>query len=244
MSGVVIITGASRGIGAGIARVAGRAGWDVCVNYNQSRAAAQAVVADVEAAGSRAIAVQADASVEADILRLFETAERELGAIDSLVNNAGILTSIGRLDEASYEDVRRIFEVNSVGPFICTREAVRRMSTKHGGKGGTIVNVASAASTLGSPNEFINYAGSKAAIDALTLGLSKEVAKEGIRVNAVSPGYIESDIHYEGRWEKIKGAIPLGRKGTAEETGEAVLWLMGEKSSYVTGAFIRVAGGR
>ena len=244
MSGVVIITGASRGIGAGIARVAGRAGWDVCVNYNQSRAAAQAVVADVEAAGSRAIAVQADASVEADILRLFETAERELGAIDSLVNNAGILTSIGRLDEASYEDVRRIFEVNSVGPFICTREAVRRMSTKHGGKGGTIVNVASAASTLGSPNEFINYAGSKAAIDALTLGLSKEVAKEGIRVNAVSPGYIESDIHYEGRWEKIKGAIPLGRKGAAEETGEAVLWLMGEKSSYVTGAFIRVAGGR
>ena len=244
MSGVVIITGASRGIGAAIARVAGRAGWDVCVNYHQSGAAAQAVVADIVAAGSRAIAVQADASVEADILRLFETAERELGTIDSLVNNAGILTSIGRLDEASTKDVRRIFEVNSVGPFICSREAVRRMSTKHGGKGGTIVNVASAASTLGSPNEFINYAGSKAAIDALTIGLSKEVAKEGIRVNAVSPGYIESDIHYEGRWEKIQGAIPMGRKGTAEETGEAVLWLMGEKSSYVTGAFIRVAGGR
>ena len=244
MSGVVIITGASRGIGAGIARVAGRAGWDVCVNYHKSQAAAAAVVADIEAAGSRAIAVQADASVEADILRLFETAERELGPISSLVNNAGILTSIGRLDEASYEDVRRIFEVNSVGPFICTREAVRRMSTKHGGKGGTIVNVASAASTLGSPNEFINYAGSKAAIDALTLGLSKEVAREGIRVNAVSPGYIESDIHYEGRWEKIKAAIPMGRKGTAEETGEAVLWLMGDKSSYITGAFIRVAGGR
>jgi NAD(P)-dependent dehydrogenase (short-subunit alcohol dehydrogenase family) len=244
MSKVVIITGASRGIGAGIARVAGRAGWDVCVNYHQSRAAAEAVVADVEAAGSRAIAVQADASVEADIGHLFETAERELGAIASLVNNAGILTSVGRLDEVSYEDVRRIFEVNSVGPFICAREAVRRMSTKHGGKGGTIVNVASAASTLGSPNEFINYAGSKAAIDALTLGLSKEVAKEGIRVNAVSPGFIDTDIHYEGRWEKIEAAIPLGRKGTAEETGEAVLWLMDEKSSYITGAFIRVAGGR
>jgi NAD(P)-dependent dehydrogenase (short-subunit alcohol dehydrogenase family) len=244
VSGALIVTGASRGIGAAIAKAAGREGWSVCVNYNQSKEPAEAVAAEIEAAGSKAILVQGDMSRAEDIERVFEASDRELGPLGGLVNNAGIITGIGRLDSFSYEQVHRIFEVNSVGPVYCSRLAVERMSTKHGGKGGAIVNIASAASTLGSANEFIHYAASKAAIDALTYGLSKEVATEGVRVNAVSPGYIESDIHYEGRWEKLKHAIPMGRPGTGDEVAQPVLFLLSDKASYVSGAILRIAGGR
>lgn len=244
MSKILLVTGASRGIGAGIARMAGRDGYDVAVNYNKSKAGADAVVADIKRHGQRAIAIQADVSREADILRLFETVDRELGRMTAFVNNAGIIASVGRLEDFSFADIAHSFDVNATGPLFCAREAVRRMAKKFGGAGGAIVNIASAATTLGSANEFIHYAASKAAMDALTYGLSKEMALEGVRVNAVSPGYIETDIHYEGREKKILPNIPMQRAGTTEELAETVMFLLSEKASYVTGSILRVSGGR
>jgi NAD(P)-dependent dehydrogenase (short-subunit alcohol dehydrogenase family) len=244
MSKILLVTGGSRGIGAGIARMAGRDGYDVAVNYNKSKAGADAVVADIKRHGQRAIAIQADVSREADILRLFETVDRELGRLTAFVNNAGIIASVGRLEDFSFADIAHSFDVNATGPLFCAREAVRRMAKKFGGAGGAIVNIASAATTLGSANEFIHYAASKAAMDALTYGLSKEMALEGVRVNAVSPGYIETDIHYEGREKKILPNIPMQRAGTTEELAETVMFLLSEKASYVTGSILRVSGGR
>ena len=244
----MLITGASRGIGAATARLAAERGFAVAVNYNASRAAAEAVADAIVAGGGRAIAVQADVAVESDVKRLFETVDGELGVLGVLVNNAGILETAMRLDEMTPQRWQRVLATNVVGSFLCAREAVRRMSTRHGGSGGTIVNVASAASRLGGPNEYIDYAASKGALDTMTIGLAKEVAREGVRVNAVRPGLIRTDIHASGgqadRVERLQDAVPMGRGGEPEEVAEAILWLAGDQSSYVTGAFIDVSAGR
>jgi NAD(P)-dependent dehydrogenase (short-subunit alcohol dehydrogenase family) len=245
---IALITGASRGIGAATARLAAGRGYAVCVNYRQDRAAADAVVADIERTGGRAIAVAADVSSEPDVVRLFETADRELGPIAALVNNAGIVGRQARLDEMDAIRLNRMFAINVIGSFLCAREAVRRMSTHHGGAGGAIVNVSSAASRLGSPNEYVDYAASKGAIDTMTIGLSKEVAAEGIRVNGVRPGLILTDIHASGgepgRVDRLRGSIPMQRGGGSLEVARAILWLLSDEASYSTGTFIDVAGGR
>jgi NAD(P)-dependent dehydrogenase (short-subunit alcohol dehydrogenase family) len=248
MSEVMLVTGASRGIGAATARLAAARGVAVAVNYMASRQAAEALVNEIVGAGGRAIAMQGDVAVEADVKRLFETVDGELGRLRVLINNAGILETAMRLDEMAVERWQRVLATNVVGSFLCAREAIRRMSTRHGGSGGTIVNVSSAASRLGGPGEFIDYAASKGAIDTMTIGLSKEVAREGIRVNAVRPGLIETEIHASGgqpdRVERLKDAVPMGRGGTPEEVAEAILWLASEPSSYVTGVLLDVTAGR
>jgi NAD(P)-dependent dehydrogenase (short-subunit alcohol dehydrogenase family) len=248
MNGVMLITGASRGIGAATARLAGKHGYAVCVNYVSSRDAADQVVKDIEEAGGKALAVQADVSEPNDIERLFHVCDQELGTLSALINNAGILETQVRLEDIDGARLDRVFGVNVRGSFLCAREAVKRMSTNHGGKGGTIVNLTSKASKIGSPNEFIDYAASKGAIDTMTVGLAKEVATEGIRVNAVAAGLIITDIHIAagepGRPERMKGAIPMQRAGTAEEVAQAILWLAGDESSYTTGSIVEVTGGR
>jgi NAD(P)-dependent dehydrogenase (short-subunit alcohol dehydrogenase family) len=245
---VALITGASRGIGAATARLAAGHGYAVCVNYRQDRAAADAVVVDIERTGGRAIAVAADVSSESDVVRLFETADRELGPIAALVNNAGIVAGQARVDQMDAIRLNRMFATNVTGCFLCAREAVRRMSTRHGGAGGAIVNVSSAASRLGSPSEYVDYAASKGAIDTMTIGLSKEVADEGIRVNAVRPGLIHTDIHASGgepgRVDRLRVSIPMQRGGGPLEVARAILWLLSDEASYSTGTFIDVAGGR
>lgn len=245
---VLIVTGASRGIGAATARLAGARGYSVCVNYRHNRDAAEQVVRDIESAGGRAIAVAADVSVEAEIVRLFETAAESLGPPSALVNNAGILETQMRVEQMEAARLQRVFQANVVGAFICAREAVRYMSTKHGGAGGAIVNVSSAAARTGSPGEYVDYAASKAAIDALTIGLAQEVAQESIRVNAVRPGFIYTDIHASGgepdRVDRVKAFVPMRRGGTADEVAAAILWLLSDEASFTTGAFIDVAGGR
>lgn len=248
MPGVIVVTGASRGIGAATARLAAARGFDVCVNYHRSVHAAGEVVADCRAAGANAVAVAGDMTVEGDVVALFEAATAELGPVTGLVNNAGIVAPQARLDSFSRERLDEMMAVNVVGPFLCAREAVKRMSTRYGGAGGSIVNVSSAAALLGSPNEFIDYAASKGALDSMTIGLSKEVGAEGIRVNVVRPGLIYTDIHASagepGRVDRLVSGVPMGRGGTAEEVAEAVLWLLSPESGYVTGAFINVTGGR
>jgi NAD(P)-dependent dehydrogenase (short-subunit alcohol dehydrogenase family) len=248
MSKVVVITGASRGIGAATARLAGRRGYAVCVNYLKNQTAADAVVNDIRSVGGKAIAVAADVSVESDVIRLFERAARELGTISALVNNAGILEKQMRTDEMDAARLTRIFNANIVSAFLCAKEAVRRMSTRHGGQGGAIVNVSSVAARLGSPGEYVDYAAAKGAIDALTIGLSKEVAAEGIRVNAVRPGFIYTDIHASGgepgRVDRLKDTIPMKRGGQPEEVAHAILWLLSDEASYATGTFIELGGGR
>lgn len=245
---VILITGASRGIGAATARLAAQRGHAVCINYKSHAVAAHALVDEIEAAGGRAIAMAADVSIESDVIRLFETCEANLGPMTALVNNAGILETQTRLINIDRARLERIFATNVIGSFICAREAVKRMSTKRGGRGGAIVNVSSGASRLGSPNEYIDYAASKGAIDTLTTGLSKEVADEGIRVNAVRPGFIYTEMHASGgepgRVERIKEQVPMKRGGTAEEVAQAILWLLSDEASYVTGAFIDVTGGK
>jgi NAD(P)-dependent dehydrogenase (short-subunit alcohol dehydrogenase family) len=220
----------------------------VAVNYRSNRAAAEAVVADIRAGGGSAIAIAADVAVEEQVLRMFETVDSELGRLTALVNNAGILEKQGRLEQTDAGRLGRIFATNVTGSFLCAREAVRRMSTRHGGSGGAIVNVSSRASVLGSPGEYIDYAASKGAIDTLTIGLSKEVAEEGIRVNAVRPGFIHTEMHASGgepnRVERVKAFVPMKRGGQAEEVARAVLWLLSDEASYATGAFIDLAGGR
>ena len=245
---VVIVTGGGRGIGAATARLAAARGYAVCVNYRANAAAAEGVAAAARAAGAKAIAVQADIAREADVMRLFDTAATELGAITALVNNAGILERQGRLDAMEAARFERVFATNVTGAFLCAREAVRRMSRRHGGAGGAIVNVSSIAAILGAPGEYIDYAASKGAIDTLTIGLAREVAEEGIRVNAVRPGVIRTDIHASGgepgRVERVKSAVPMKRGGEPEEVARAILWLLSSESSYCTGTFIDVAGGR
>ena len=248
MAKVVLITGASRGIGAATARLAAARGYDVCVNYRQDGEGAAAVRRDLEAAGRRAIAVPADVGVEADVVRLFEECDRELGPVTALVNNAGVLETQMRLDAMDAARWQRVLTTNVIGAFLCAREAVRRMSTRHGGAGGAIVNVSSGASRLGSPGEYIDYAASKGALDTLTIGLSREVAEEGIRVNAVRPGFIYTGMHASGgepnRVDRVKAIVPMKRGGTAEEVAGAILWLLSDEASYTTGAFIDVAGGK
>lgn len=245
---VVIVTGGSRGIGAATARLAAAKGYAVCVNYLKNQAAADAVVKDIHAAGGRAIAVAADVSEEAQVMRLFDTASQQLGTITALVNNAGTLEKQMRVDDMDADRLTRIFNANILSAFLCAKEAVRRMSIKHGGKGGSIVNVSSVAARLGSPGEYVDYAAAKGAVDTLTIGLSKEVAAEGIRVNAVRPGFIYTDIHASGgepgRVDRLKDAIPMKRGGQPEEVAHAILWLLSDEASYATGTFIDLGGGR
>jgi NAD(P)-dependent dehydrogenase (short-subunit alcohol dehydrogenase family) len=245
---VLLVTGASRGIGAAIARAAGRARWRVAVNYARDFAAAERVVADIEAAGGRAVAVQADVAREEDVMRLFAGIDRRFGRLDGLVNNAGVVGRLGRLDQLDAADLRRVFEINTFGAFLCAREAVRRMSTAHGGRGGAIVNISSAAATIGSAGEFIHYAASKAALNALTLGLAREVAREGIRVNAIEPGLVETDMHEAiggaARTERLMATIAVGRAAAAAEIAAPVLFLLSDAASYIVGAVLKATGGR
>lgn len=248
MEKVIVITGASRGIGAATARLAAARGYAVCVNYLRNRAAADAVVAEIEFRGGQAIAVAADVAVEAEVVDLFRTVDRQLGTVTALVNNAGILETQMRVEDMDAARLGRIFAANVTSCFLCAREAVRRMSSKHGGSGGAIVNVSSAASRLGSAGEYVDYAASKGAVDTLTIGLAREVATEGIRVNAVRPGFIYTDIHASGgepgRVDRVKEFVPMKRGGRPEEVAATILWLLSDEASYATGTFIDLAGGR
>lgn len=248
MKKVMLVTGGSRGIGAAIARGAAEEGYAVCVNYLNNKEAADRVADFIIKAGGQAVAIQANVAVEEDVIRLFEQLDSALGRITALVNNAGILEKQARVEDLDAARLSRIFATNVIGGFLCSREAVRRMSTKNGGAGGAIVNMSSRASRLGAPGEYVDYAASKAAIDTLTIGLAKEVAAEGIRVNAVCPGVIHTDIHASGgepqRVERVKGSIPMKRGGYPEEVAKAVLWLLSDNASYSTGTFIDVSGGR
>ena len=248
MKRVAVITGASRGIGAATAILAGSRGYAVCVNYLRNPGSAREIVAAIEGAGGQAIAVAADVAVEGDVVRLFQTVDRELGPVTALVNNAGILEKQMRVEAMDAARIRRVLDTNVVGAFVCAREAIRRMSTKHGGKGGAIVNVSSGAARLGSPDEYVDYAASKGAVDTLTIGLAKEVAAEGIRVNGVRPGLIVTDIHAAGgepgRVARMQSSVPLGRGGMPEEVATAILWLLSDEASFTTGATIDVCGGR
>jgi NAD(P)-dependent dehydrogenase (short-subunit alcohol dehydrogenase family) len=245
---VMLVTGGSRGIGAATARLAASRGWSVAVNYRSDRAAADAVVAEIERAGGRAVAIAADVAVESDVLRLFEEVDRRLGRLHALVNNAGVVAQAGRVDTIDLARLQRMFGINVFGTFLCARQAVLRMSTRHGGTGGVIVNVSSAAARLGSPGEYVDYAASKGAVDSMTIGLAREVATEGIRVNAVRPGLIATDIHASGgepgRAERLRPAVPMQRVGTDAEVAAAILWLASDEASYATGALLDVSGGR
>lgn len=248
MEKIIVITGASRGIGAATARLAAGLGYAVCVNYRINQKAADAIVDKIKSTGGQAIAVAADISLEKDVVNLFKTVDTRLGTITALVNNAGILETQMRVEGMDAARLNRIFAVNITGSFLCAREAVRRMSSKHGGNGGAIVNVSSAASRLGSAGEYVDYAASKGAIDTLTIGLSKELAAEGIRVNAVRPAFIYTDIHASGgepgRVDRIKDTIPMKRGGQPEEVAHAIMWLLSDEAAYVTGTFIDLAGGK
>jgi NAD(P)-dependent dehydrogenase (short-subunit alcohol dehydrogenase family) len=248
MKQVMIVTGASRGIGAATARLAAERGYAVCVNYHRSADAASAVVEDIRRAGGTALAVQADASRDDEVVRLFRTVDASLGRVGVLVNNAGVLETQSRVEAMDGARVQRVLVANVVSCFLCAREAVRRMSTKLGGAGGAIVNVSSVAARLGAAGEYVDYAASKAAVDALTIGLAQEVAPEGIRVNGVRPGFIYTDIHAAGgepgRVDRVKSGLPLRRGGQPEEVARAILWLASEEASFSTGTFIDVSGGR
>jgi len=247
MAKVMVITGGGRGIGAATACLAAQKGYAVCVNYRQNEAAARAVVTQIEQQGGRAIALPADISSEADVMHLFNTVDTQLGPLTALVNNAGIIDQQSRVEDFTVERLNKIFATNVVGSFLCAREAIKRMSTKNGGAGGAIVNVSSGASRAGSPNAYVDYAASKGAIDTMTIGLSKELAAEGIRVNAVRPGFIDTDIHADGgepnRVERVKSFVPMKRVGQPHEIATAILWLLSDEASYTTGAFVDVAGG-
>jgi NAD(P)-dependent dehydrogenase (short-subunit alcohol dehydrogenase family) len=248
MKKIILITGASRGIGAATARLAARQGYAVCVNYLNNRAAANAVVQDITADGGKALALQADVSVEDEAIRLFQLVDEVLGPLTALVNNVGIVAPQARVENMDAARVNRVLAVNVTASILCAREAIRRMSTKHGGEGGSIVNVSSVAARLGSPEEYVDYAAAKAAIDTFTIGLAKEVAAEGIRVNAVRPGVVYTDIHASGgepsRVERVKDYVPMKRGGRPDEIARAILWLLSDEASYSTGAIMDVSGGR
>ncbi len=247
-SRIVLITGGSRGIGAATALLAASKGWAVAVNYASNAVAAESVVQQIIAQGGKAIAVQGDVALPADILRIFQTVDAQLGRISALVNNAGVVDRASRVDAMSPERLKRMFDINITGSFLCAREAVLRMSTKLGGSGGAIVNLSSVAARLGGPGQYVDYAASKGAIDTFTVGLAKEVASEGIRVNAVRPGIIDTEIHASGgepdRVRQLTHLIPVQRPGSAMEVAQAIVWLIGDESSYCTGTFIDVSGGR
>ncbi|RRV16100.1 SDR family oxidoreductase [Pseudomonas saudiphocaensis] len=248
MQQVMLITGASRGIGAATARLAAAQGYALCLTYRHRQDVMQSLLEELHATGTKAIAVAADVADEEQVARLFATLDDEFGRLDALVNNAGMLEQQMRLDEMDAARLARVFAVNVTGSFLCAREAVKRMSTRYGGQGGVIVNVSSIAAKLGAPNEYIDYAAAKGAIDSMTLGLAKEVAAEGIRVNAVRPGVIDTEIHASGgepdRVERVAASVPMGRGGSAEEVAEAILWLASDKASYASGALLDISGGR
>ncbi|MFL9948800.1 SDR family oxidoreductase [Paraburkholderia agricolaris] len=248
MTKAVLITGGSRGIGRATARLLGAQGWSVGVNYAQNLAAARETVADVERAGSQALAIAGDVASETDVIAMFDALEQKFGRLDALVNNAGIVAPSSQLADMELARLKRMFDVNVLGAYLCAREAARRMSTARGGAGGVIVNISSAAARLGSPNEYIDYAGSKGAVDTLTIGLAKELGPQGVRVNAVRPGLIDTDIHASGgkpeRAAQLGATTPLGRPGSANEVAESIVWLLSDAASYVTGALLDVTGGR
>ena len=248
MNKVLLVTGGSRGIGAATALLAAQQGWSVAVNYTANSLAADEVVRQIRATGGHAISIQADVADEAQVLRMFEHIDAKMGRLQGLVNNAGVVDMTARVDEMSVARWKRMFDINVIGSLICAREAVRRMSTRHGGEGGSIVNVSSAAARLGAPGQYVDYAAAKGAIDAFTIGLAKEVAAEGIRVNAVRPGLIETDIHASGglpnRVKDLQHLVPAQRGGSAEEVAEAIFWLLSDSASYTTMSFLDVSGGR
>ena len=248
MQKVLLVTGASRGIGAAVAVLGARAGYAVVVNYAANRSAADAVVHTIEQEGGAAVAIQADVAQEDQVLAMFAAIDARFGRLDALVNNAGVVDVVARVDEMSVQRLRRMFDINVLGSFICAREAIRRMSTRHGGPGGSIVNISSAAARLGSPGQYVDYAAAKGAIDAFTMGLAKEVAAEGVRVNAIRPGLIETEIHASGglpdRVRDLAHLVPMKRGGSAEEVAQAVIWLLSDAASYTTMSLIDVSGGR
>lgn len=245
---VLLVTGGSRGIGAATARLAARDGFAVAVNYTARADAADAVVAQIRAMGGRAMAVQADVADEAQVLAMFARVDAELGRLTALVNNAGVVDKTARVDQMSLQRLTRMFDINVIGSFLCAREAVLRMSTRHGGTGGAIVNVSSAAARLGAPGQYVDYAAAKGAIDTFTIGLAREVATEGVRVNAIRPGIIETDIHASGglpeRARQMAPMVPMRRAGSADEVAQAIVWLLSDAASYTTGAILDVSGGR
>ncbi len=248
MSGVAIVTGSGRGIGAATAKLAARRGYAVCVNYLKNEERADAVVAEIRAGGGRAIMVQADTANEDEVIKLFERVDLELGPVTALVNNAGITGRAGRLESFDADTIRRVLEVNVAGVIFCSQQAVKRMSTRSGGAGGAIVNVSSLAATLGGAGNWVPYAAAKGAINTFTIGLAREVAAEGIRVNAICPGVIETELHAEAgvgeRLQSIIPSVPMGRLGTAEECAEAILWLMSGEAAYMIGSTLTISGGR
>jgi NAD(P)-dependent dehydrogenase (short-subunit alcohol dehydrogenase family) len=248
MNKVLLVTGGSRGIGAATALLAAQSGWAIAVNYTANSLAADEVVRQIRASGEQAMSVQADVADEAQVLRMFEHIDAKFGRLTGLVNNAGVVDVTARVDEMSVARWKRMFDINVIGSMICAREAVRRMSTRHGGEGGSIVNVSSAASRLGSPGQYVDYAAAKGAIDAFTIGLAKEVAAEGVRVNAVRPGLIETEIHASGglpnRVKELQHLVPAQRGGTAEEVAQGIVWLLSDAASYTTMSFLDISGGR
>jgi NAD(P)-dependent dehydrogenase (short-subunit alcohol dehydrogenase family) len=245
---VVLVTGGSRGIGAATCLLAAQRGWRVAVNYASNRDAANTIVDAIKAGGSDAFTVHGDVGIESDIMAMFESIDARWGRLDGLVNNAGVVDVKARLDAMTLERLERMFRINITGSFLCAREAIKRMSTRHGGKGGVIVNLSSAAAVLGAPGQYLDYASAKGAIDTFTLGLAREVAEEGIRVNAVRPGIIDTDIHASGgepnRVAEMRGSVPMKREGSAQEVAEAILFLLSDAASYTTGSVINVTGGR
>ncbi|WP_448097809.1 SDR family oxidoreductase [Luteibacter yeojuensis] len=245
---VILITGGSRGVGAATARLAAKQGYDVAISYVSNASAAQSVVADIETMGRRALAVRADSADPGQVEQLFAAIDETFGRIDVLVNNAAVLELQSRLEDLSFERMQRVFAVNAIGPILCAQQASKRMSHRHGGRGGAIVNISSASARLGSPNEYVDYAASKGALETFTTGFAKEVAREGIRVNCVRPGHIYTEMHASGgepgRVDRVKDSIPMGRGGQPEEVARAILWLAGDEASFVTGTFLDVTGGK
>jgi|TARA_R110001583_G_scaffold188145_1_gene349846 NAD(P)-dependent dehydrogenase (short-subunit alcohol dehydrogenase family) len=245
---LMIITGGSRGVGAATARLAAARGYDVVITFVSNKAAAQAITADVKAAGRRALAVQTDSADPGQISQLFSKIDREFGRIDVLVNNAGIIAQQSRLENISFERMQRIFAVNAIGPILYAQQAAKRMSTRYNGRGGVVINISSASARLGSPNEYVDYAASKGALETFTTGFSKEVAREGIRVCCIRPGHIYTEMHASGgepgRVDRVKDTIPMGRGGQPEEVARAILWMASEEASFITGTFLDVTGGK
>jgi len=245
---LILITGGGRGVGAATARLAATQGYDVAISFISDETAAQAVAADVEAAGRRALALRADSADPEQVIQLFDAIDRKFGRIDVLVNNAAIIAQQSSLEELNFDRIQRIFAINAIGPMLCAQQAVKRMSYRHDGRGGVIINISSASAKLGSPNEYVDYAASKGAVETFTTGLAKEVARDGIRVNCVRPGHIYTEMHASGgepgRVDRVKDSIPMGRGGQPEEVARAILWLASAEASFTTGTFLDVTGGK